>query len=53
MKKISIIMLSIVALLNFSACDEEYSPIFVAQEDVDGIVFVNACASEYLLSEET
>ncbi len=53
MKKI--VLKSIVALLLLitCACEEENSPVFVAQPDVDGIVFTSSFASNYLISEAT
>ena len=35
------------------SCEDENSPIFIAQQDSDGIEFLNSFASEYLLSDET
>ncbi len=53
MKKI--VLKSIVALLLLitCACEEENSPVFVAQPDVDGIVFTSSFASNYLISDAT
>ena len=53
MKKI--VLKSIVALLLLItySCEEENSPVFVAQPDVDGIVLINSFASNYLISEAT
>lgn len=53
MKKIILTCLTIIALFSLNACDEDNSPIFVAQPPVDGIAFTNSFASDYLLSEET
>ena len=53
MKKI--ILKSVIALLLLItySCEENNSPIFIAQPDVDGIVFTSSFASNYLISEET
>ncbi|MEN8857382.1 MAG: SusE domain-containing protein [Flavobacteriaceae bacterium] len=53
MKKI--VLKSIIALLLIMtySCDEDNSPIFVAQPDIDGILITNSFASNYLISEET
>ncbi|MFD2529143.1 SusE domain-containing protein [Polaribacter marinaquae] len=53
MKKI--ILKSVIALLLLVtySCEENNSPIFIAQPDVDGIVFTSSFASNYLISEET
>ncbi|AOW20132.1 SusE domain-containing protein [Urechidicola croceus] len=53
MKKIFTILFSIITLLSLNSCDKENSPIFVAQEDQDGIEFLNSFAANYLLSEAT
>lgn len=53
MKKIILTCIAIIALFSLNSCDEQDAPIFVAQPDVDGIVFTNDFASNYLLSEET
>lgn len=53
MKKILLILVSVIALISFNACDEEDSPTFIAKPTEKGISFINSFASEYLLSEET
>ena len=53
MKKLIGTIITCIALVGLYSCDEENSPIFVAQPDVDGIVFTNTFAANYLLSEET
>ena len=46
--------LSLFFLLLFSlSCEDDNSPIFIAHEDANGIVFLNSFAPQYLLSEET
>ena len=49
---INIFTIAIIVTSLFS-CEDENSPIFIAQEDTDGIRFLNSFASEYLLSEDT
>jgi hypothetical protein len=53
MKQVIKILMTFIVLLAIISCEEENSPIFVAQEDIDGIEFVNTFASTYLISEET
>lgn len=53
MKKLILIGIAIVALVSLNSCDEENSPIFIAQPEVVGIEFTNSFADNYLLSEAT
>lgn len=53
MKKLLLKSLAIIILITFYSCEEENAPIFVAQPDVDGIMFTNSFASNYLISEAT
>jgi hypothetical protein len=53
MKKLLLKSLAIIILITFYSCEEENAPIFVAQPDVDGIIFTNSFASNYLISEAT
>ena len=53
MKRLIKILMTFIVVLTITSCEEENSPIFVAQEDIDGIEFVNTFASTYLISEET
>jgi hypothetical protein len=53
MKQVIKILMTFIVLLTIISCEEENSPIFVAQENIDGIKFVNTFAATYLISEET
>ncbi|WP_339885386.1 SusE domain-containing protein [Polaribacter vadi] len=53
MKKLLLKSLAIIILITFYSCEEENAPIFVAQPDVNGIIFTNSFASNYLISEAT
>ncbi|MGY8909517.1 MAG: SusF/SusE family outer membrane protein, partial [Flavobacteriales bacterium] len=53
MKKLLLKSLAIIILITFYSCEEENAPILVAQPDVDGIIFTNSFASNYLISEAT
>ena len=53
MKRLIKTLMTFIVLLAIISCEEENSPIFVAQEDINGIEFVNTFASTYLISEET
>ncbi|OAB78701.1 SusE domain-containing protein [Cochleicola gelatinilyticus] len=52
MKKISIILCALVALVAFNACETEDDVIFTAQE-ADGLAFTNTTSSEYVLTNAT
>lgn len=49
MKKLSIFLLAIVAILSLSACSEEDDFTFVAQPDPEGISFTNTFLDSYVL----
>lgn len=53
MKKFSIFLLTIVALIGFTACEHDDDVVFVAQPDIDGIMFINATAESYTLTSQT
>ena len=53
MKTIINIFTIAIIITSLFSCEDENSPIFIAQEDTDGIQFLNSFASEYLLSEDT
>jgi hypothetical protein len=46
-------IITIILMVTFTSCEDDNEPIFVAQENTEGIVFINAFAAQYLLSEET
>ncbi len=49
MKKLSIFLLAIVAILSLSACTEDDDFTFVAQPDPEGIAFTNTFLESYIL----
>ncbi|WP_348798091.1 SusE domain-containing protein [Flavobacterium adhaerens] len=53
MKKLIFLFIAFTALLSFNACTDDDSPVFVAKADVDGIVFTNDFAANYLISPAT
>ena len=53
MKKLLLKSLAIIAFITFSSCEEQNTPIFITQPDVDGIIFTNSVAANYLISEAT
>lgn len=53
MKKISIFLIAIIAVIGFNACTSDDSIDFVAQPDPDGVQFVNKVASSYILTKAT
>lgn len=53
MKKLSIILLTFIAVFGFNACTSEDDVVFVAQPDPEGISFTNSFASSYILTEAT
>lgn len=50
MKKLSILLLAIVALISFNACTSDDDIVFIAQPDPDGIEFTNNFSEVYLLT---
>ncbi|MES2239517.1 MAG: SusE domain-containing protein [Bacteroidota bacterium] len=53
MKKLILIFVALIALVSLNACTDDNSPVFVAKPDVDGIVFTNSFAANYLISQAT
>tara|TARA_B110000046_G_C12967382_1_gene387360 strand:+ start:86 stop:1270 length:1185 start_codon:yes stop_codon:yes gene_type:complete len=53
MKRLIKILMTFIVVLTITSCEEDNSPVFVAQPDIDGIVFTNSFASNYLISEAT
>ncbi|MFV8224504.1 SusE domain-containing protein [Christiangramia aquimixticola] len=53
MKKFSIFLLTIIAFVGFTSCEHDDDVVFVAQPDVDGIMFLNATAESYTLTSQT
>ncbi|NJW51324.1 SusF/SusE family outer membrane protein [Salinimicrobium oceani] len=53
MKKISILILALVALTGFNACTSDDDVVFIAQPDPEGISFVNTFSSTYILTSAT
>ena len=53
MKRLIKILMTFIVVLTITSCEEDSSPVFVAQPDADGIVFTNSFASNYLISETT
>lgn len=53
MKKLSILILALVALTGFNACTSDDDVVFIAQPDAEGINFVNSFSSEYILTTAT
>ena len=53
MKKISIFLIAIIAVIGFNACTSDDSVNFVAQPDPEGVNFTNTVASSYILTEAT
>ncbi|MFD0975821.1 SusF/SusE family outer membrane protein [Salinimicrobium gaetbulicola] len=50
MKKLSIFLLAIVAILSLSSCSEDDDFTFVAKQSPEGVMFLNAPAPQYSLS---
>ena len=50
MKKLSIFLLAIVAILSLSACSEDDDFTFIAKQSPDGVMFLNAPTPQYSLS---
>ena len=53
MKKLILLFIAFTALLSFNACSDDNEPVFVAKPDVDGIVFTNSFAANYLIAPAT
>lgn len=50
MKKFSIFLLTIIALVGFTSCEHDDDVVFVAQPDPEGVMFINNFASNYTLT---
>lgn len=46
-------IITIILMVAFTSCEDDNEPIFIAQENTEGIEFINSFASQYLLSDET
>ena len=53
MKKFSIFLLTIIAFVGFTSCEHDDDVVFIAQPDVNGIMFMNATAESYTLTSQT
>ncbi|MBT8319754.1 MAG: SusE domain-containing protein, partial [Gramella sp.] len=53
MKKFSIFLLMIIAFAGITSCEQDDDVVFIAQPDPEGIVFVNATAESYTLTNQT
>lgn len=53
MKKGILLFIAFIALVSLNACSDDNSPVFTAKPDVDGIVFTNSFAANYLISQAT
>ena len=53
MKKFSIFLLMIIAFAGITSCEHDDDVVFIAQPDPEGIVFVNATAESYTLTNQT
>lgn len=53
MKQLKLIIICLISILIFNACNEEETEIFIADLSSSEIIFQNTFAAEYLLSEET
>lgn len=49
MKKLSILILSLIALVSFNACNYDDDVVFVTQPDPEGVSFLNTFIDEYIL----
>ena len=49
MKKLRILLLAFVATISFNSCSDDEGFTFIAQEDPDGISFVNSTSASYVL----
>lgn len=53
MKKLSILIIALVALTGFNACTSDDDVVFIAQPDPEGVNFMNTFSSEYILTNST
>ena len=56
MKRIFNTLFTIITIIlgfTFTSCEDDNEPVFVAQENVEGIEFINSFAAQYLLSDDT
>lgn len=53
MKKISTIIVALIALVGFNACSSDDDVVFIAQPDAEGISFTNSFANTYILTSAT
>lgn len=53
MKKISIFLLTIIALVGFNSCTHDDDVVFVAQPDPEGVMFINTFSENYVLTPKT
>src|SRR5690606_31750303 len=49
MKKLQILLLAFVAIISFNSCSDDEGFTFIAQEDTEGISFVNSTSATYVL----
>ncbi len=52
MKKFSILLLTIIALVGFTSCEHDDDVVFVAQPDPEGVMFTNNFATNYTLTSQ-
>ena len=52
MKKFSILLLTIIALVGFTSCEHDDDVVFVAQPDPEGVMFTNSFAANYTLTSQ-
>ena len=52
MKKFSILLLTIIALVGFTSCEHDDDVVFVAQPDPEGVMFTNSFATNYTLTSQ-
>ncbi len=53
MKKFSILLITLIALVGFTSCQHDDDVVFVAQPDVDGVAFTNTFSENYTLTSQT
>lgn len=53
MKKFSILLITLIALVGFTSCQHDDDVVFVAQPDVDGVAFTNTFSENYTLTNQT
>ncbi|MFD1096451.1 SusE domain-containing protein [Salegentibacter chungangensis] len=53
MKRFSILLLALVAVIGLSSCTHDDDVVFVAQPDPEGVNFTNSTASSYILAAAT